>query len=46
MMLIVFVKDELHKSIHHVCGEYVGTGILGKMVGAVVHASRYWYSMT
>lgn len=34
MMLIVFVRDDLHKSIHHrtVVGEYVGTGLLGKMV--------------
>ena len=35
MMIIVYCRDDLHKSIHHqtVVGEYVGTGLLGKMVG-------------
>lgn len=32
IMLIVFVREELVRSLHNVIGEYVGTGILGRMV--------------
>ena len=44
MMIIVFVREELHKSIHRVCGEHVGTGLLGKMVIQIILNSIYTFN--